>query len=185
MIDTFTITDCGPSHLDAIAAILNSAIVETTAVYEYHPRTTEQMQRWFETKQEQRHPILGAIDGAGALLGYATFGPFRAFPAFKYTAEHSVYVAASARGRGVGKALLDRVIQHAKDSAYHVLIGVIDRHNAASIRLHENAGYRCAGTLPEVGYKFDRWQDVNIYQLTLDSSTQPVDAPSIQTKTEA
>ena len=98
-------------HGDAILAILNEAIISSTALYDYHPRPRESMRTWFETKRAKGFPVFGAIDEVGALLGFASYGTFRAFPAYKYTVEHSVYVDRERRGSGVGVALMRGLIE--------------------------------------------------------------------------
>src|SRR5690606_19104810 len=101
------------------------------------------------------------------------FGPFRAFPAYKYTVEHSVYVAAKFRGQGAGRRLLEAVISAAQARQYHTLVGVIDAQNAASIALHERLGFERAGTVRHAGFKFGRWLDIVFYQLILDGPSDP------------
>ena len=167
---------CTPEHhADAILAILNEAIVTSTALYDYQPRTAASMAAWFAAKAAGRYPVIGAVDEAGTLLGFASYGPFRAFPAYKYTVEHSIYVHREHRGRGLGRALLERLIEAARGQDVHVLVGVIDMANTGSIALHEQLGFRHAGTLQQAGFKFGRWLDVGFYQRILDTPGAPVD----------
>lgn len=170
------IGDCSEElHSDAILDILNDAIVNSTALYDYQPRSRESMKTWFEVKRAKRFPVIGAFDNAGRLLGFASYGTFRAFPAYKYTVEHSVYVQRDARGRGVGGALLREVIERARAQELHVLVGGIDRDNAVSIRLHEKLGFELSGTVRQAGFKFGRWLDLVFYQLILETPAAPVD----------
>jgi phosphinothricin acetyltransferase len=111
----------------------------------------------------------------GELMGFASFGVFRAFPAYKYSVEHSVYVDARFRGRGIGRRLLKEVIEAARMRDYHVLIGAIDASNQASLALHERLGFTHCGTLGQVGFKFGRWLDLAFYQLILTTPLQPMD----------
>ena len=166
---------CGEEFADPILAILNDAILHSTALYEYHPRSPGAMTGWFAAKRAGNFPVLGAVTDAGDLAGFATYGTFRAFPAFKYTVEHSVYVAAPYRGRGVGKLLLAELIAVARGQGYHVLVGGIDATNTASLALHERFGFRPAGTLRQVGFKFGRWLDLEFVQLVLDTPAVPTD----------
>lgn len=156
--------DCGPENLEAIREIFNEAIENSTALYEYEPRSVEFMQTWFATKQENRLPILGVLDDDGTLMGFATYGPFRPHPGYRHTVEHSVYLDPRFRGRGLGNQLLERLITMAEQRGCHTLIGVIDADNTASIRLHERHGFTLCGHLKQVGFKFDRWLDVVMYQ---------------------
>jgi phosphinothricin acetyltransferase len=144
-------------------------------LYDYEPRTPPMMVGWFQSKQDAGYPVVGAVDDAGTLLGFASYGPFRAWPAYKYSVEHSVYVHAGARGKGVGVALLRRLIQEATSRNYHTLIGGIDVANHASIALHVKLGFVHSGTIRQAGFKFGRWLDLAFYQLLLSTPDDPVD----------
>ncbi|MFA7237512.1 MAG: N-acetyltransferase family protein [Phycisphaeraceae bacterium] len=101
------IIDCDNAHAEAILAIFNEAIVNSTALYDYKPRTMEMMAAWFGAKRRGNYPAIGLIsENDGELLGFASYGIFRGFAAYQYTVEHSLYVAANHRGRGLGKVLL-------------------------------------------------------------------------------
>lgn len=162
-------------HGAAILAILNDAIVNSTALYDYHPRPAESMRGWFDARTAGRYPVIGFENDAGTLLGFASYGTFRAWPAYKYSVEHSVYVHAAHRGRGVGTALLGALIEAASAQGYHTLIGGIDVANHASIALHAKLGFVHAGTIREAGFKFGRWLDLAFYQRLLPGPAQPVD----------
>lgn len=166
---------CDPSFSDQILAIFNEAIVHSTALYDYKPRTAESLIGWFENKRKGNFPVIGAVDQAGRLLGFASYGTFRAWPAYKYSVEHSIYVAATHRGQGLGKLLLHETIQNAREQNYHVLIGGIDSQNSVSIRLHKRFGFVHAGTIQQVGFKFGRWLDLDFYQLILETPATPTD----------
>jgi len=170
------IVDCSfERHADAILAILNEAIVTSTALYDYEPRPPESMRAWFRAKEQGRFPVIGMESAAGELQGFASYGVFRPWPANKYTVEHSVYVQRSHRGRGIARTLMERLIARARQQDYHVLVGGIDAANAASIALHERLGFRHAGTLAQAAYKFGAWHDLSFYQLILDTPAEPVD----------
>src|ERR1700760_4701246 len=133
-----TIIQCVPKqHAEAIRSIFNEAIANSTALYDYKPRSAEVIQAWFDAKAKGNFPVIGAVNEAGELLGFASYGAFRAFPAYKYTVEHSVYVDKRFRRQGVGKRLLHEIIAAAEAQKYHTMIGVIDSANKASITLHE------------------------------------------------
>ena len=170
------IVQCEPErHAGQILAIFNEAIVNSTALYDYKPRTIEMMANWFEAKAKGRYPVIGVEGDTGELMGFASYGPFRAWPAYKYSVEHSVYVDARFRGQGIGRLLLEQVIKAARDQDYHLLVGGIDAANQASIALHEKLGFRHCGTIQQVGFKFGRWLDLSFYQLTLTTPLRPVD----------
>jgi phosphinothricin acetyltransferase len=168
------IINCNERHLEAIRAIFNEAIANTTALYDYEPRPAERMQSWFETKRQGNFPILGAEDADGTLMGFATYGTFRPFPGYKYSVEHSVYVDTRFRGRGLGRILLTNLIEAARQQDYHNMIGVIDADNQASIALHRRLGFTECARIRHAGYKFGRWLDVVFYQLLLPTPANPV-----------
>src|ERR1043166_3396561 len=167
------ITSCDECYSNQILAIFNEAILNSTALYDYKPRTSEMMSLWFEVKRKGNFPVIGAVSDAGELLGFGSYGTFRAWPAYKYSIEHSIYVGANFRGQGIGKVLLGEIIARARAQNYHVLIGGIDSQNAASIQLHKRFGFQHAGTIRQVGFKFGRWLDLEFYQLVLETPVQP------------
>ena len=162
-------------HSDAILAILNDAIANSTALYDYKPRTPQNMVGWFEAKAKGQYPVIGVENDAGELQGFASYGAFRAWPAYKYTVEHSVYVDARFRGQGLGRVLLQAIIAAAGKQDFHVMVGGIDASNAVSIRLHESLGFTPCGIVRHAGFKFGRWLDLAFYQLILKTPAAPVD----------
>jgi phosphinothricin acetyltransferase len=167
---------CGPEHLDAIRGIYNHEILHTTALYEYEPRSTETMAAWWAAKQSLGLPVLGIESGSGVLAGFATWGSFRAFPAYEHSVEHSVYVDVRFRGHGIGRTLLAALVEEATARNLHMMVGVIDATNVASIGLHRQGGFTYAGTLREAGYKFGRWLDVEFWQRLLPTAVPPTPA---------
>jgi phosphinothricin acetyltransferase len=171
-----TLVQCSHArHADQILAIFNDAIANSTALYDYKPRPREAMQGWFQAKEQGGFPVLGLENEDGELMAFASYGTFRAFPAFKYSVEHSVYVDGRFRGRGLGEAMMGLLIERARADGVHVMVGGIDASNQGSIRLHEKLGFVHAGTIREAGFKFGRWLDLAFYQLTLNTPENPVD----------
>ena len=162
-------------HSAAILGIFNEAIENSTALYDYKLRTAADMQAWFDAKERKNYPVICVENDSGELLGFASYGQFRERPAYKYTVEHSVYVDARFRGRGVGRKLLEAIIEAAARQDYHVLVGGIDASNATSIRLHESLGFTSCGIVRQAGFKFGRWLDLAFYQLILQTPAAPVD----------
>ena len=115
-------------------------------------------------------------EGSGAVLGFASYGPFRAWPAYKYSVELSVYVDEAARGKGIGSLLVAGVLAHARDRDLHVVMAGITADNAVSLRLHEKLGFKEVAHIPEVGYKFGRWLDLKFLQIVLDGPRDPKDS---------
>jgi len=163
------------SHAAKILEILNDAIATSTALFDYRPRTPESMVGWFQAKEVGRFPVIGAIAPDDQLLGFATYGTFRAWPAYKYSVEHSVYVHKDHRGKGIGLALMHQLIEKAKEQQYHVMVGGIDITNTSSIALHLRLGFVHAGTVKHAGFKFGKWLDLGFYQLLLETPDHPVD----------
>jgi phosphinothricin acetyltransferase len=152
--------------LPAILAIYNEVIVHTTAVYDYEPHTLDMRRAWFQAKKEQGFPVFVAEE-EGLVLGLSSIGPFRAWAAYQYSAENSIYVAAAARGKGVGKLLMPPIINAAKQIGMHTVIAGIDAGNEASIQLHRHFGFEEVAHFKQVGWKFERWLDLKFLQLIL------------------
>ena len=169
------VMDCGPAQLEAIRAIYNDAIVHTTALYEYEPRSVEMMAAWHAAKVAAGLPVLGIEAEPGVLAGFATWGPFRPYPAYKYAVEHSVYVDRRFRRQGHGRSLMEALVAAAVRHELHMLVGAIDATNAASIALHERLGFKRCGTIREAGFKFGRWLDLEFHQLLLPTPGRPVE----------
>jgi L-amino acid N-acyltransferase len=170
------VIQCEPKrHAEAILAIFNDAILNSTALYDYKPRTMEMMAAWFDAKAKGKYPVIGIENDAGELMGFGSYGTFRAWPAYKYSVEHSVYVDARFRGQGAGKRLVQEIIAAAEGQNYHILVGGIDAANSVSIRLHESLGFVHCGTIHQAGFKFGRWLDLAFYQLILRTPEKPVD----------
>jgi L-amino acid N-acyltransferase len=160
------IREANEHDLPGILAIYNDVIVNTTAVYDYEPHTLDMRKAWFETKQKQGFPVYVAEEG-GRLLGLSSIGPFRAWAAYQYSAENSIYVASEARGKGIGRLLLPPIIESAKQLKLHTLIAGIDAGNEASLKLHRHFGFEEVAHFKQVGWKFDRWLDLKFLQLLL------------------
>lgn len=170
------IVSCEPArHSAAILAIFNDAIANSTALYDYRPRAPESMVAWFDNKARGPYPVIGVENDAGELMGFASFGPFRAWPAYKYTIEHSIYVDARFRGRGLGRVLLTQIVAAAERQEFHVMVGGIDAANAISIKLHESLDFTHCGTVRHAGFKFGRWLDLAFYQRILRTPSAPID----------
>jgi L-amino acid N-acyltransferase len=163
-----TVGDATRDDLDGILAIYNDAIRNTTAVYSEVEFTVERGEAWFNAKAAQGFPFLAARDGSG-VSGFGTFGDFRVWPGYRYTVEHSVHVRADCRGRGIGRALLVQLIERARLLGKHAMIAGIDADNQISIGLHERLGFREAGHLHQVGYKFGRWLDLKFLERAIEA----------------
>ncbi|PSK93367.1 GNAT family N-acetyltransferase [Taibaiella chishuiensis] len=161
------------ADVPGILEIYNDAILHTTAIYNYVPHSPDMRLAWLRERQEQGFPVLVA-DSRGAVAGYSSLGPFRAFAAYKYTAESSVYVHPEHRGKGIAKMLMPPLIEAAKAMDLHTIVAGIDASNAASIKLHEQFGFEQVAHFKQVGYKFDQWLDLLFLQLLLPTPAAPV-----------
>ncbi len=152
--------------LPAILNIYNDVIVNTTAVYDYETHTLSMRTAWFNAKKEQGWPVFVAEEH-GDILGMSSIGPFRAWAAYQYAVENSIYVAAPARGKGIGKLLMPPLIDASKQLGLHTILAGIDAGNEASIRLHRYFDFEEVAHFKQVGWKFDRWLDLKFLQLIL------------------
>lgn len=154
------------SDLPAMLEIYNDVILHTTAVYDYEPHTLQMRREWWEGKQKQGFPVFVATEGA-QITGFSSIGPFRAWAAYKYTVENSIYVAAAARGKGVGRALLEPLIAAAREKGLHTIVAGIDATNESSLKLHKQFGFEEVAHFHQVGWKFGRWLDLKFLQLMI------------------
>lgn len=158
--------DATEVDLARILEITNHAIAHTTAIWSLAPTTLDERTAWFRGRRERGFPVVVAVD-AERVVGFASYGEFRPREGYRHSVEHSLYVDAELRGRGIGAMLLANVVERARAAGLHAMIGAIDAENAVSIRLHERHGFRVVGRLPEVGRKFDRWLDLVFMQRML------------------
>lgn len=167
---SITIRPATEADVAGMLEIYNAAILFTTASYHYNTLTLDDWHTWFAGKQAGPWPVFVAVDAADAVVGWSTYGPFRgAWIGYRYTVEHSVYVAEGLRGQGIGKQLLQPLIDHARSQGMHALIAGISADNTISIRLHRAFGFVQVAHFREVGYKFDRWLDLLFFELLLEA----------------
>ena len=162
------IRDALPADVAALREIYNDAVAHTTAIWNETMVDEANRLAWLQDRLERGYPVLVATDAQDRVLGYASFGDWRAFEGFRHTVEHSVYVHRDARGSGIGRQLLQALIGRARSLGKHVMVAAIEAGNTASIGLHEQLGFECTGRMPQVGTKFGRWLDLVFMQLQLD-----------------
>ena len=164
-----TVRICPAQAIDvpAILSIYNDAVVNTTGSYDYEPNTLEQRAQWFEQHQRLELPVLVAVDEDNRVIGWGSLSKFREKIGYQYTVEHSVYVTPEWRGQGIGKLIVQRLLDEAYRLGKHVMIGGVDGNNAASLRLHQSLGFEEVARFKQVGYKFDRWLDLIFLQRIL------------------
>ena len=167
---------------DALLAIYNPEVIETVVTFDLVPGVTQDMVTWIESHLGAHPAIVAVADSddeapegtprnreGDAILGYASIREFRDRPAYATTVENSVYVARSARGRGIARLLMDALIAMATDAGFHSMIARIVGDNEHSIKLHEACGFELVGIEREVGRKHGRWLNVVEMQRLLGS----------------
>jgi phosphinothricin acetyltransferase len=163
-----TIRPATPADCARLAEIYAPAVTHGTTSFELVAPDTEEMARRMRTLTKAGFPYLAAERGGG-VIGYAYASPYRARPAYRYTVENSVYVAAEAQRGGVGRALLTALIDACTARGYRQMIAVIgdSPNQPGSIGLHRACGFVEVGRLPDVGYKFGCWLDSLLMQRAL------------------
>ena len=161
-----TIRNATENDIPQMLDIYNEIIENTTAIFQYDLHTIEMRKEWFTKKQEENFPVFIAEEN-NFIIGFSTFGQFRNWQAYKYSVENSVYVKAGQRGKGIGKLLLQPLIDAAKEMKLHTIIAGIVADNEASISLHKQFGFVEAAHFKEVGFKFNKWLDLKFLQLML------------------
>ncbi len=166
------IRDAREEDMAAVMEIYNDAVANTTAIWNDALVDLDNRLEWFRNRRERGFPVVVA-ELNGEVVGYASYGDWRAFDGYRHTVEHSVYVDQNRRGAGIGKALMLALIERARAAGKHVMVAGIEAGNAASIQLHRQLGFVEVGLLREVGTKFGRWLDLAFLQLQLDTRIDP------------
>jgi len=147
-----------------ILDIINYAILHSTSLYDYNIRNYEQQKTILEEKINKNFPVIVA-ELNGIVVGFGMYSEFRDKEAYQFTVEHSIYVDENFHRKGIGKQLLEELIDLARKQKIHTMIGVIDSENQGSVIFHEKFGFKTVGVIKESGYKFDRWLDSVLMQL--------------------
>lgn len=168
MAGHYEIRDAEESDLEAIFAIYNHEVLNTTATFDTVPRQYPRDAGWLTERDTSRHPVLVAVDGEGSILGWGSLGPWSPRGAYARTAEESVYVDRDHRGRGIGRALLAALIERGREAGIGVVLSRIAGDNPASIALHRSLGFESIGTQRRSGEKFGEIIDVELMDLHLD-----------------
>jgi L-amino acid N-acyltransferase YncA len=160
---TMQIRDAAPTDFDEITAIYNEVLTNTTAIYNDRPATCQDRLAWRNARIAQGYPVLVATED-NRVIGFGSFGDFRAWPGYRFTVEGTVHIHANVRGQGVGTALLKAIVERARALKKHTMIAGVDSENAESIRFLERFGFQRVGHLHEVGFKFNRFLDLLFLQ---------------------
>lgn len=153
--------------LPGILEIYNEAVLNTTATYDYEPRTLEHRVAWFEDHVKNKYPVFVAVAGGKRVVGWSALNRYHDRKGYQFSTENSVYVAADQRGKGIGKSLMAPLIEAARQRGLHAILAGIDAENEVSIRLHASFGFVKVAHFKQVGFKFGRWLDVVYMELLL------------------
>lgn len=169
---TMDIRDAVQSDAPLLAQIWNDEVDGGTALWTTEKVDVANREQFLKDRAALNCPVfIAEVDGKPA--GYSSYGPFRPKDGYDLSVEHSVYVLPEFQGQGIGPVLMQKVIDHARETGRHVMIGAIAAENKGSIRLHERMGFAETGRMPQVGKKFGRWLDLVLMQLTLDEREAP------------
>lgn len=155
-----------PGDAEAIRAIYNAEVASSTVTFDLVPRTEADQAEWLQARSGA-HAVVVAVDDDDGVVGFASLSPYRDRPAYATSVEDSVYLRADHRGRGVGRLLLEALVDIAARHGFHTIIARVVGGHEASIALHRSLGFEVVGTEREVGRKFNRWLDVVLMQKML------------------
>ncbi|MFS8147216.1 N-acetyltransferase family protein [Rhizobium sp. BR 249] len=168
---SFLLRDASQADIPAITEIYRDSVLNGVASYEIAPPSEAEMMQRFSAIVGQQYPYIAAVDAGENLLGYAYASAFRARPAYRWMVEDSIYLAPEARGRGIGKALLDELIGRCTALGFRQMVAVIGGASPASIAVHLKTGFVEVGLMRGTGYKHGRWLDTMFMQRTLGDGT--------------
>jgi len=149
----------------AVTDLLNQEIRTGLAIWRYEERDPAEIENLIQIRLTAGCAAYIA-ERNQEIIGWASYGPFRAGEGYGQTMEHSVHVASAHRRSGIGRQLMTRLLDHADAAKVHAMIGAIESTNTASIALHAQFGFVEVGRLPEIGWKFDRWLSLILMQRT-------------------
>ncbi len=169
---TFSIRNATTADLPAITDIYRDSVLNGTASYEITPPDLAEMASRQSGIIDKGYPYIAAEAEDGSLLGYAYASAFRTRPAYRWLVEDSIYLAAEARGRGVGKALLKELLIRCETLGFRQMVAVIGGASPASVAVHKSLGFELTGTLKGTGFKQGKWLDTVLMQIALGEGTQ-------------
>jgi L-amino acid N-acyltransferase len=163
--DGIIVRDATEKDLPEILEMYNDAVLNLTATFDLKPQSLDERRAWF-LHHGGKHPVISAVK-SGRVVGYCSISPFSAKAGYAPTVELSVYVHKDFRRKGIAIILMEGIISRAKNLGHHAIISIIASNNEPSIALHNKLGFEHVAHLPQVGYKFSQWQDVDYYELLL------------------
>ncbi|KAK5654220.1 hypothetical protein OQA88_7395 [Cercophora sp. LCS_1] len=168
-----TIRPVQATDIPTITSIYADAVTHSTATYELGPPDESEMSNRIDSLKDSGFPYFVAVDDSSQVLGYAYISPFRTRPAYRFFVENSVYISSDAKGKGIGRMLMERLIQECGALGFRQIVAVIGDGGAesASVKFHEKLGFRHVGKLEGSGFKFGRWLDTVLMQLSVNGGT--------------
>jgi phosphinothricin acetyltransferase len=160
------VRDAVDDDMTALCDLYNALIPTTTVAWTESMQTLRERRAWFRRQQRNGYPVLVA-DVGGSVVGFAAYGSFRGsgkWPGYRHTVEHTIHVHEDYWGRGLGRSLLEALIERARADGVHVMVAAVDGANTESIAFHERLGFGIVARMPEVGRKFDRWLELVLMQ---------------------
>jgi L-amino acid N-acyltransferase YncA len=151
----------------AVSAIYDREVLHGTSTFDTEPRSPEAQQAWWTSHQNDFHPLLVAVDPPSTVLGWGCLSPWSPRGAYARTVEGSVFVHTDHRSRGVGRALLEAIVDRARAAGHRVVLGRIEASNEASRKMLSKLGFSSIGVMHAVGEKFGRVLDVELFELVL------------------
>ena len=169
MSSPVSVRDATLSDMPVLRALYNALIPTTTVAWTEELQTLRQRQAWFRAQTRAQHPVLVA-ETDDTVIGFTAYASFRGsgkWPGYRHTVEHTIHVAQEQWRHGIGRLLLETLIERARSRDVHVMVGAVDGANAESIAFHQRLGFDIVARMPEVGRKFDRWLDLVLLQRIL------------------
>ena len=169
---TGSLRDADEADLPTIVAIYNATIDDTTTSWADEPETLEHRRAWFAARRAAGDPVLVVVDDdSGPVVGFTAWSWFRGegtWPGYRHTRELSIHIAPGHQGEGLGRRLMEALVDRARAAGVHVLVAGVDAATERSLRFHEHMGFVEVARMPEVGRKFDRWLDLVLLQRIVD-----------------
>jgi len=165
-MNSITIINANSAHFKEILEIMNFEILNKTSLYDYNERTITDVEKIYESKMLKNYPFFVAIQN-NEVIGYAYYDSYNPKQGYLYTVEHSIYLKSGNEGKGIGKLLMNKLIETAKDQKIKTMIALIDNENQNSVLFHEKYNFETVGIMKKVGFKFNRWLDCRIMQVIL------------------
>ena len=155
--------------MPVVRDLYNALIPTTTVAWTEKPETLRERMSWYRAQQRAGYPVL-VVELAGRVVGFASYASFRGagkWPGYRYTVEHTIHIDQDHWGRGLGRLLLEALVEHARGAGIHVMVAAVDAANVESVAFHERLDFEVVARMSEVGRKFDRWLDLILMQRIL------------------